>query len=124
MANEEILKVLKQGATAWNQWKENNPDSETDFSGVDLRGANLQSTNLEKASFRKTKLQFANLNKANLEGASLKGARLQQANLQAPTCAGQISSGLACWTPTFNTQIWKMPTCEKLSSMKKYYSLG
>ena len=88
MADEEILNILKQGAIAWNQWKENNPDSETDFSGADLRGVNLQSANLQKATLRKSKLQFANLNKANLEEASLKGAKLQEANLQSANLRG------------------------------------
>ena len=26
MANEEHLRILKQGVTAWNQWREDHPD--------------------------------------------------------------------------------------------------
>jgi hypothetical protein len=31
MANEEHLKILKQGATAWNQWHKENPATMPDL---------------------------------------------------------------------------------------------
>ena len=82
MANEDQLKVIKQGVDFWNQWREQNPEVRPELSQADLRGAKLQKANLDKASLKEAKLQFANLNGANLEGANLKKAKLQEANLQ------------------------------------------
>jgi len=36
MANEEHLKILKQGVEAWNKWREENPDIEPDLFELDL----------------------------------------------------------------------------------------
>lgn len=33
MANEEHLKILKQGVEAWNQWRRKTPDVRTNLSG-------------------------------------------------------------------------------------------
>ncbi len=51
MANPEHLKILKQGVEAWNQWREQNPQTKPDLSGVDLGGATgLTKDQIEKAS--------------------------------------------------------------------------
>ncbi len=60
MANEEHLKILKQGAEAWNQWREKNPEITPDLSKANLIMADLSK---------------ANLNKADLTGANLTGAQ-------------------------------------------------
>ena len=82
MANEEQLKLIKQGVEEWNAWRENNLDSEIDLSEADLRGTNLHSANLKKAVLREAKLQFVNFTKADLTGANLEKAKMQEANLQ------------------------------------------
>ena len=41
MANPEHLEILKQGVEAWNQWREQNPQTKPDLSGAILREANL-----------------------------------------------------------------------------------
>src|SRR4051812_25416946 len=68
MADEEPLRVLKEGIAAWNAWREKNGSavshnlsSRANLSRVDLRGANLNR---------------ANLNRANLSGANLSRAHL------------------------------------------------
>ena len=47
MADEEQLKILRQGVAAWNGWREKNPEvRQTDLHGADLGGAQLVRTNL------------------------------------------------------------------------------
>ena len=41
MANEEHLKILKQGVEAWNEWREKNPQITPDLIKANLTGANL-----------------------------------------------------------------------------------
>jgi uncharacterized protein YjbI with pentapeptide repeats len=60
MADEEQIKILRQGAESWNMWREEHHDT-----SIDLREANLEEVNLVAA----------NLRGVNLRGANLKGAR-------------------------------------------------
>ncbi|QPJ65515.1 MAG: pentapeptide repeat-containing protein [Candidatus Nitrohelix vancouverensis] len=82
MAHAEQLEILKKGAEAWNQWREENAETIPDLSQADLRGAKLQQANLKNANLSQAKLQFVNFSKANLESANLSKAKLQEANLQ------------------------------------------
>jgi uncharacterized protein YjbI with pentapeptide repeats len=79
-ANEEHLKILKQGVEQWNKWRLENairPDlGDADLHRADLSGANLSGANLSGAT-----LFDANLSGANLSGANLSGALLFDANL-------------------------------------------
>jgi uncharacterized protein YjbI with pentapeptide repeats len=85
MANEEHLKILKQGVEQWNKWRLENavkPDlSGADLSGADLRGADLSNADLNHAKIRKADLDSANLSSANLSRANLTRAYLHRANL-------------------------------------------
>ncbi len=110
MANEEHVKILKQGGEAWNKWRLENPNvkpdlREADFSGAnlrrlrrgepfvyvslkkanlrgaDLRGANLLGADLAEADLSRTDLIGATLRKANLGGADLTGATVSNATL-------------------------------------------
>jgi hypothetical protein len=107
MANEEHLKILKQGVEAWNRWRKGHPRVrpklgeanffEENLSGADLRGAdlsqatliwaNLSNTNLTRADLTLADLAEANLSQANLCDAYLLGARLWGANL----CSADLS---------------------------------
>lgn len=82
MADEEQLKVIKQGVDFWNQWRNKNPEVSVDLSQADLRGAKLAKVHLKNADLKGVKLQFADLNGADLESANLKNAKLQEVNLQ------------------------------------------
>jgi uncharacterized protein YjbI with pentapeptide repeats len=91
MADEEHLKILRQGVAAWNEWRKTSrklrPDlSEADLheahlSEADLSGANLILTNLEWADLTGACLSRANLIAADLSGAHLTKADLRGANL-------------------------------------------
>jgi hypothetical protein len=71
MANEEHLKILRQGVAAWNRWREEHRDIAPNLVYADLRGAHLEGGDLSRAD-----LFGANLPRANLLGANLLGANL------------------------------------------------
>ncbi len=81
MANEEHLKILKQGVEAWNEWRKKNPQRTPDLSKANLIEANLTRANLIEADLSVADLSKANLIVANLTGANLTGANLSKANL-------------------------------------------
>ena len=102
MANEEHLKILKQGVEQWNKWRLENairPDlSGVDLGGADLRGADLRGAKLSGASLRSAdlsgaKLFDAELFEANLSGANLSGAYLVGARLIAADLGGTDLGG-------------------------------
>jgi hypothetical protein len=71
MANEEQLAILRQGAAAWNAWREGNRDIWPDLSEADLPSADLNGASLD----------WTNLIRANLFGADLRRADLDRAVL-------------------------------------------
>ena len=77
MADPEQLRILKDGVSAWNQWRENHPEIRMDLRDADLTCANLGRANLSRAN-----LSGANLSGANLTGSDLWGAKLSQAYLK------------------------------------------
>ncbi len=105
MANEEHLKILKQGVNVWNQWREDHPKVKPDLRkvvfynvtkhrnssgysrlrvervGDNLRGANLSSAKLSEVNFRRVDLSNANLSNADLSNSILSEAKLEGANL-------------------------------------------
>ncbi len=122
MANQEHLKILKNGVNEFNAWyyawhrknKKIELDltyadlSSVDLSYADLSGANLESANLENANLENAKLKLANLSytilcranfgganlqKANLNGANLEDANLVQANINGANLEVAILEG-------------------------------
>lgn len=81
MANRKQLAVLKKGPRTWNQWREDNPGIEPDFSGANLVGAYLYDANLHDANLSRANLRDANLRIANLRNADLRKADLSLAGL-------------------------------------------
>ena len=82
MANDEHVALLKQGVTAWNAWRDENPDILPDLRGANLRGANLSGANLFVANLSGANLRGANLSAANLFVANLSEANLSEADLR------------------------------------------
>jgi len=83
VANEEQVKILKQGIHAWNEWREKNQEIQpdltdadickayipvTDFTDSDLTRAQFRETNLKYAIFKRAKMSFANFHAAYLHG--------------------------------------------------------
>ena len=71
MANEEHLKILKQGVEVWNTWREENsnviPDLRmANLHGAYLIGANLSGADLSRADFSGAYLMRADLSRGDL----------------------------------------------------------
>lgn len=81
MANQEQLKILKQGVEVWNKWRKANPLKPIDLSNEHFNGINLEGIILNEANLCKTNLSCANLFDANLSKANLTKANLSCANL-------------------------------------------
>jgi uncharacterized protein YjbI with pentapeptide repeats len=91
MVDYKLLKELKHGVEAWNNWRKDFPDISLDFKAADLRAAKLKrveliSANLSEARLMGAYLEGANLNYANLSKADLRmsylrGAKLKEADL-------------------------------------------
>lgn len=96
MANEEQLRILKQGVEVWNQWRKDNPEivpnlrqanlykvdlSMADLHGTDLLGAKLIMAGFSKANMNNADLVDADLSMADLSMADIRGAYLNAAKL-------------------------------------------
>jgi uncharacterized protein YjbI with pentapeptide repeats len=87
MANEEHLKILKEGVEAWNRWRQGN-EVIPELSGANLSSANLSGARLNHASLSSANLNDADLGDANLYNADLSGANLSGANLNRADIGG------------------------------------
>jgi len=88
MANDEHVALLKQGAAAWNAWRDKNPNIDPDLREADLRGANLRRANLRRVNLSEADISEAELSNANLRGANLRRAKLWQARLREANLRG------------------------------------
>src|ERR1039458_669729 len=97
MANPKHLKILKQGVTAWNQWREKNRDECPSLSRADLIFAHLNRSKLSVADDSVADIMFshqgyadviwmnskyASSSLADFSGADFSGADLSVANLR------------------------------------------
>jgi uncharacterized protein YjbI with pentapeptide repeats len=82
MADEEQLGILKQGAEAWNAWRQQAVNATIDLSRADLRWANLRRGGLNSASLDGADLSRADLRWANLIDTYLPLADLSDADLR------------------------------------------
>ncbi len=69
MANEEHVKILKQGVEVWNKWREENRDVRPDLIRADLFRADLNGADLIDADLRGAGLKEAGLKEADLKEA-------------------------------------------------------
>src|ERR1051325_3423897 len=105
MANEEHIKILKQGVQTWNRWRNQstgiNPNlwganlRDLNLTGVDLRvsdlrGAQFINTDLSRADFNLANLAHADFTNANLTNAFLMNAHLEKANLKGADLTGAL----------------------------------
>ncbi len=58
MADEEQLKILRQGAEAWNRRRDENPGLWPDLSEADLHQANLHWARLSEAYLNEANLSL------------------------------------------------------------------
>jgi hypothetical protein len=114
VANEQHLRILKQGTDAWNRWRLENPEIVPDLSGANLIGAGLSEANLigadlrvadlSRADFSGADLRVADLRGADLSGAYLNGADLSGASLElahfirTELSGANLSKALIGWT--------------------------
>jgi uncharacterized protein YjbI with pentapeptide repeats len=93
VANQELVKVLKQGAKIWNQWRSENSTLEIDLTDAVLSSMTLSDTNLSNVTLINADLRGAILSSANMDGgvlinADLRGAILSSANLRGANLCG------------------------------------
>src|SRR6476646_6289354 len=82
MANEEHLKIIKQGVKSWNEWREGNPDIVPDLREADLSAADLRRADLSRADLTDANLSTADLSAANLGWVNLTRTNLNEAQLE------------------------------------------
>ena len=103
MADSDHVSKVKEGAAAWNRWREEEPDAVPDLSWANLNGLNLDGAVFAKAAL---KLAFckgcslvgadfsgANMRGVNLEGCDLRGAVFRDANLEGAHMLGTDLTG-------------------------------
>ena len=96
MANQEHVKIIRQGVEVWNQWIKEHfgiiPDLSTPYMvspgigivsepDTDAAKAGLSEMNLSGVNFGGANLSGTNLTRANLSGANLVGAKLSYSDL-------------------------------------------
>ena len=87
MADPTHLRIIKQGAKAFNWWRAKNPDIvsnlvKANLSGADLSGADFRKVHLSEANLSNSDLSGADLRWANLKGVNLSGAKLNRTYLR------------------------------------------
>ena len=82
------LAKIKEGVTAWNDWRKANPEIVPDLHWADLHEANLAWANLGLAGLSEAILVGANLRETDIREANLKEARLSEAVLVGANLGG------------------------------------
>jgi hypothetical protein len=102
MANEEHLKILRQGIRDWNRWRQEHPDVTPELSGAYLVNADLCVTQLDRANLIETDMRLARLVGVNLAEAYLIGTDLAGANLFGANLCGANLHKAFLWETNFS----------------------
>ena len=81
MANEDHLRILRQGVEVWNAWREMNPDLLPDLRGAILSLIHIDPINSDLVVQDNPCLEGFNLSRVDLSGAKMSGTNLSNANL-------------------------------------------
>jgi uncharacterized protein YjbI with pentapeptide repeats len=108
VAEQDQLLVLKQGTSAWNEWRQANPEICTpNLRGADLTGAVLIGANLTEACLADADLGGAKLAGGDLFGADLAGAKLDEADLTAANLIGaDLTAASLSETTLIKAKLW------------------
>jgi uncharacterized protein YjbI with pentapeptide repeats len=84
--NAEHSDIFARGMAIWNEWRQDNPGTKPDLSGLDVSetdvsGFNLSETNLTGADLYQADLSDANMKLATLRKADLSGSKLSKSDL-------------------------------------------
>src|SRR5262249_13207835 len=93
MADSVHLTLIRQGASAWSEWRRANPGIEPDLRDLGREGLELADVDLIDADLRGADLSRANFGSCNLAGADLRETVLRDADLSG--VAGLQSAQLA-----------------------------
>jgi len=96
MANEEHLKILREGADRWNAWRRAKPEAVPDLRRADLRESLLANYDLSRADCNSVNLNRANIYFSDLDGASLHRANLIGATISKTSMAGTVLTKARC----------------------------
>ena len=116
MADEEQLRILRQGVEVWNAWRQQAGEARVDLSWADLRGADLSWAVLVEANLCGAYLAEANLRGAFLADANLTAAFVGEALLHMTDLNGADLSG-AYFTETFLSDI-DLSGCKNLDATR------
>ena len=102
LPDPQDVEILRSGPRAWNAWRENNPSTVPDLTGIALSLSerqmgpinggpiNLKSARLQGAMLRFATLSAADLEAADMSDADLVHARLDRANLSAANLSNAL----------------------------------
>jgi uncharacterized protein YjbI with pentapeptide repeats len=80
-ANNEHVAKWKEGADAWIDWREQNPEIQPNLSGADLKGTNLAGVDLKNVDLSGADLSGVDLSTVHFMVANLSNAKLVGADL-------------------------------------------
>jgi uncharacterized protein YjbI with pentapeptide repeats len=87
-AHVEQFNRLQEGVQAWNDWRQQNPETDIELLGIECSLAYLSGANLSDADLRQSQLVEADLSGANFVAACLIGINLYMSNLSGSDLRG------------------------------------
>ena len=94
MANQEHIKILKQGVQAWNRWRREHPEIQPDLGRMYLRDAILQGFYIPGDTIMQLRFEDIDLSLTNFREAYLDGCIFSQVKFNGAFFYGAHLSGL------------------------------